>query len=317
MRYLIQLYPLEPFFFGGDTTFGTLGSIKNGSYLAKSRYFPQQSAFLGMLKKEIMTQAGLLTHKLKGEWVDKARKEEAKKLVGDEKFSFEAGKIQNFGVIEAIGPLFLMQGEKRFVKKVDIDNCVFNEGLLEGYNPKKDIFNSYVSVDANERKQTQDIFFPVEQTGNKTGAQDNSLFKKTAFHLKDDFCFAVNVELGTALKNSIVKLGADGSKFLMQVKETDGHLNYKDPRGYMVLLSDSYITLPIKEHCDFAITGEINFRSLENSFENKKRVFQKTKQYYLYEKGSVFINPSQELLENLNNKNLQKVGFNHYTQGEK
>jgi CRISPR-associated protein Cmr3 len=86
MRYLITLKPLEPFMFGGDQTFGALGDKEAGSYLVKSRMFPQQTAVLGMLRKELMVQAGLLTRKLRGEWVDPQKKANAAELVGTEKF---------------------------------------------------------------------------------------------------------------------------------------------------------------------------------------------------------------------------------------
>jgi len=63
MRYLITIKPLEPFIFGGDNTFGKIGDKENGTYLVKSRQFPQQSAVLGMLKKEIMIQNSKLQKK--------------------------------------------------------------------------------------------------------------------------------------------------------------------------------------------------------------------------------------------------------------
>jgi len=71
MKYLVTLKPLEPFLFGGNQTFGRLGDKEAGNYLVTSRQFPQQTALLGMLRKELMTQAGLLTRKRRGEWVDK------------------------------------------------------------------------------------------------------------------------------------------------------------------------------------------------------------------------------------------------------
>ena len=67
MRYKITLIPLEPYLFGGDNTYGKIGDKENGTYITNSRYFPQQSAILGMLKKEIMTQSGALTRKIRGE----------------------------------------------------------------------------------------------------------------------------------------------------------------------------------------------------------------------------------------------------------
>jgi CRISPR-associated protein Cmr3 len=74
MKFKITLTPLEPFIFGGDNTFGKLGDKDGGTYLVKSRQFPQQSAILGMIKKQIMTQSEVLTRKVRGEWVDKYSK---------------------------------------------------------------------------------------------------------------------------------------------------------------------------------------------------------------------------------------------------
>jgi len=82
---LITLKPLMPFFFGYENTFGKKGT----TYYVKSALFPQQSAILGMLRREILLQAGLLTRKLRDEWVDLDKSEIAKKLVG-------SGKFKNF-----------------------------------------------------------------------------------------------------------------------------------------------------------------------------------------------------------------------------
>ena len=128
-KYLITLKPLEAYLFGGDTTFGTFGDDKNSSYLVHSRLFPQQSAILGMLKKEIMTQSGVLTKKVKGEWVDGKNKQEAKSLVGSSKFDILSNSLQDFGTIKEISPIFLIRKDERYTKKVDIDSFEYSDGL--------------------------------------------------------------------------------------------------------------------------------------------------------------------------------------------
>ena len=314
MRYLVTLTPLEPFIFGGDNTFGKIGDKEDGTYLVKSRQFPQQSALLGMLKREIMTQSGVLTRKLRGEWVDKHQWRRANELVGNEKFNMLATSIQNFGAIERIEALFLMQNKKSFIKKVDSNTHPYEEGLLKDYNPKIDIYDNFVDTQSDTKLSSNDIFIPIEQTGNKTGGADNSLFKKTSYKLKDGFKFAFYMECDYELKSSIVSLGADGSSFKLELTQSDETLSYKDTNGYLTLLSDAYITLPIKEHCDFAITREISFRTLINKkHASQHNTFKKSHTLYLYEKGSIFINPSQALIENLNNLNCQHIGYNQYT----
>jgi hypothetical protein len=76
MKYKITLTPLEPYLFGGNTTFGKLLSDKEkketpelGTYLVKSRQFPQQIAILGMLRIVIMTKAILVCRIVRGVWV--------------------------------------------------------------------------------------------------------------------------------------------------------------------------------------------------------------------------------------------------------
>ncbi len=317
MNYKITLTPLEPFLFGGDNTFGKLGDKTSGTYLVKSRQFPQQSAILGMLKKQIMTQDGVLTRKVRGEWVDKQDKKRAKKLVGSEKFDIEKSQLQDFGTIKNISPIFLTRNGKDYIKKVAIDKYIYKDGLLENYNPKENIYDNFISIDNLDMKTSNDIFKPIEQTANKKGGQENSLFKKTSYLLKDDFKFAFYLESDFELQNSIVTLGADQSKFKLKVTQTNDNLEYQDKNGYLTLLSDSYITIPIKNNCTFAITSEISYQSLQgkkhSTIHNK---FEKSTKIYLYEKGSIFINSSKELIDNLNNKNLQQIGYNIYTIGE-
>ena len=314
MKYLITLNPLEPFLFGGDNTFGKKGDKEGGTYLVKSREFPQQSAILGMLKKEIMIQAGVLTKKVRGEWVDKNKKQQAKELVGVEKFDITSHHEQNFGVIESLSPIFLLKENKAYIKKVDSDSYPYENGLLKDYKSKIDIYDNFISLDAKEKLKSSDIFEAVFQTGNKTGGEENSLFKKTTYLLKDKFVFAFYAELDFELQNSIITLGADRSSFKMSIQKNDKKLDYHDKNGYLTLLSDAYITLDITKNCEFAITSEISFQSLQNiKHVTKHNEFKKSKKVFLYQKGSIFINPSEELLENLNNKNCQKIGYNIYT----
>ena len=305
---------MEAFFFGGDRTFGELGS-NSSNYLVHSRPFPQQTALLGVIRKEILIQSGLLTKKRRGEWVDSSKKGKAKELIGDVKFNFN--RKQDFGVLKNISSLFLIKEDKRFIKKVDIDSCSYIDGKLEGYNPKEDIYDNFISIDSDEKAKFSDIFQVVEQIGIKKGGGDNAFFKKSSYLLKDDFHFALYIESDFELKSSYITLGAETSMFKMEVTSDNSTLEYQDKRGYLTLLSDAYIDIPIKDNCKFAITSEITFGYLKNEFNGQHKKFAKSKNIFLYEKGSLFIEPSEELIDNLNNQNLQKIGLNIYTIGEK
>lgn len=317
MKYLVTLSPLEPFLFGGDNTFGKLGDEINGTYLVKSRQFPQQSAILGMLKKEIMTQNNLLTRQLKGEWVEPKNKQKAENLVGVEKFDIFSKSIQNFGKIKNISPMFFIKNDEIFIKKVDIDSFDFEDGVLKGYKTKIDIYDNFINIATNEKLTSDKIFKPIEKTANKKGGEENSLFKKTSYLLNDNFKFAFYLDCDCDLKNSIITLGADRSSFKMEVKEDNSTLNYEDKKAYLTLISDAYITLSLKDNCDFAITSEISYQNLQNQKHAfKHNEFKKSDKVYLYEKGSVIINPSQALIDDLSNKNLQQIGYNIFTKGK-
>ncbi|MCT7482472.1 hypothetical protein [Aliarcobacter cryaerophilus] len=317
MKYLVTLSPLEPFLFGGDNTFGKLGDEINGTYLVKSRQFPQQSAILGMLKKEIMTQNNLLTRQLKGEWVEPRNKQKAENLVGFEKFDIFSKSIQNFGKIKNISPMFFIKNDEIFIKKVDIDSFDFEDGVLKGYKTKIDIYDNFINIATNEKLTSDKIFKPIEKTANKKGGEENSLFKKTSYLLNDNFKFAFYLDCDCDLKNSIITLGADRSSFKMEVKEDNSTLNYEDKKAYLTLISDAYITLSLKDNCDFAISSEISYQNLQNQKHAfKHNEFKKSDKVYLYEKGSVIINPSQALIDDLNNKNLQQIGYNIFTKGK-
>ena len=309
MKYLVTLSPLEPFLFGGDNTFGKLGDEINGTYLVKSRQFPQQSAILGMLKKEIMTQNNLLTRQLKGEWVEPKNKQKAENLVGVEKFDIFSKSIQNFGKIKNISPMFFIKNDEIFIKKVDIDSFDFEDGVLKGYKTKIDIYDNFINIATNEKLTSDKIFKPIEKTANKKGGEENSLFKKTSYLLNDNFKFAFYLDCDCDLKNSIITLGADRSSFKMEVKEDNSTLNYEDKKAYL--------TLSLKDNCDFAISSEISYQNLQNQKHAfKHNEFKKSDKVYLYEKGSVIINPSQALIDDLNNKNLQQIGYNIFTKGK-
>lgn len=316
MRYLITLKPLEPFLFGGATTFGQIGDEANSSYLVHSRLYPQQTALLGMLRKELMTQAGVLTRKVRGEWVDPGKKAKAVELVGAEKFDMQRENRQNLGQIKEISPVFLLKGEEAYIPKADLDKHPYDREsqVLKGYSPKNDIFDNFVSLQTDAKLKQEDIFKPVEQIGIKKRGGDDAFFKKTSYLLEDRFTFAFYLDTDFPLQNSIVTLGADRSAFSMHVAPAENILQYATPKDQLVLLSDAYITLPLHEHCTFAITREISHQNLRNKKHvSQKNKFEKSNRIYLYEKGSVIIDPSDALVQHLNNPNLQQIGYNIHT----
>lgn len=319
MDYLVTLKPLEPFFFGGEQTFGKLGDKERGSYFAKSQLFPQQTALLGMLKKEILKKENLLTRKIKDEWVDKNLKEKATYFSGDEKFSL-VNKEHNFGIIEKVGEIFLIDNHKeeyRVIKDIFDYDLTLDPPLLknrktkENYSAKKEITSKLFSSDFKKKIALNDVFETVVQVGNQKKRSEDAFFKKESLKLDGRFSFAYSVTTKEydlrKLHNTIVHLGADNSKFLMQVvKEyTQKSLLLPDiGHNYTVLLSDSYME---EAMCDFAISSEISFSFID------KALFSKSERRYFFEKGSIFINPKENMLQNIRSyKNLNQIGYNKF-----
>lgn len=82
-RYVVRMKPMGSFFFGDERTFNfkedMSGDTKNDKKLkfniVKSRLLPQQTSILGMLRKEVLVNTGLI----KNDW---KYSEDDKQLMG-------------------------------------------------------------------------------------------------------------------------------------------------------------------------------------------------------------------------------------------
>jgi len=320
----IILEPLEPFFFGADRTFGTWGDMENGSYIAQSERFPTQSALLGMLRKEMLLQAGLLTRKIRGEWVDKAHRDEAIALVGIGKPDLAAGKVPNLGKIERIGPVHLIKEQTPWLPKVHtyglklhIENST--PPLLKGYNPKDHrLFDWLFPIPKGDPVNLSDVFIPVESVGNQKKGNDDAFFKKRAFRLAEGYAFAFDATLDFNLKPSIVSLGADGSRFKMRIEPDPAPLRIDTEPETIALLSDALLECSLDELCAFAITEERRVKSLTGKKSVRKKIhrqeperyrFQKSSTAYFYKQGTIVYRPNRDFFQAIQS-GLQTIGYN-------
>lgn len=105
-NYRITLTPVDKFFFGGDMTF-QVGSNENdqfntqySSYIIQSRYFPQQTSLLGMLRFLILRNN---ENVFNGNKIIKDKKADAEKLIGSKSFTVNDSNEENcFGIIKGI-----------------------------------------------------------------------------------------------------------------------------------------------------------------------------------------------------------------------
>jgi CRISPR-associated protein Cmr3 len=305
---LITLKPLTPFFFGYNETFGKKGT----NYYVKSALFPQQSAILGMLRREILVQLGFLTRKIQDEWVDLEFSNEAKKYVGSGKFKNFDDEI-DLGKIKSISPVFLVKNDEFYFLVPDIKKAIKkiqNEYFIDFGEKGYKGFDFVVKHYKNDGKyQLKDVFIPYEMSGNSKKDEMDSFYKKIAYKL-NDFEFAFLIDCDIDIKDSVVKLGADSSMFKMNIKDVNFSFDDIEITKYFdcdekvyLVVGDSYIK---NLNADFGITKEITFKSIKHYAKGKKQKFKKYDSVNLYAKGSLFINFKNSLKEF-----PKKIGFNY------
>lgn len=326
-RFLIKLFPLTPFFFGSERTFGDKQNI---NYFAKSNPFPQQTSVLGMLRKEILIQSKKFKENRRN--YSPQDKEEIKDLIGAH--SFRIGSDNHFGKILKISPVFIANEHDYFIKIPFDEGITFEKKVgkthlnhklefvpfASGYDPKKGLPKGFISING-DTKNFDEIFVPFVKVGNakdKTESDEEKFFKQLFYVLKDGYSFAFFAELDFDLKSSIVFLGADNSSFKMVVDEVNDSISFEtlfvnnvSPEK-IVLLSEALVDENLFQFCDFAITEVNDFRTINFDYGkfNGKSV-----KYEMLKRGSVLFpkeGKKNDIEMLLNKSNLQKIGYNIY-----
>jgi len=330
--YLVTLTSQEPFFFGGEQTFGADDTRGESSrYSASSTHFPQQTALLGMLRKMLLIKNGNMTMHLKGEWVDSRGKksgydenyEKALQLTGKGSFSYE--NKSDLGSIKEISPIFIKKGDVSYIQDAKDTNYTPNllNGktlIFEGYDAKKHEEDTFLGTN-NSSLTYDDIFQESTTVGIKKAkdgeTNDDGFFQKMSYILKDKVVFAFYLTMTQELSftDAYVTLGADQSSFKLTLTQTDESFSktfsplFKAKTLHRVVLHSE--TLLKKEYEDLAlfILGK---RSSYRQLSNKDG--KKSKRYYLLERGSViYTKDLEKLTVALSQPHLQRVGINHFT----
>lgn len=340
MRYLATLKPMEPFFFGGEYTFGRDDSRKDASrYSATSTYFPQQTALLGMIRKTLLIQNENLTMHLKGEWIDSTgvkngggkNYHEAINLTGKDAFSYE--NSIDLGIIKSISPIFITKKEEHYIvnaKDSTYEPTIFKNSkmfiskeqdtfILKGFNPKEYKEDEFISP-SNETLSYDEIFKKIHTVGIKKAkdkeTNDDGFFQKTSYSFKDGghFSFYLDIEDELTWKKAYVSLGADQSSFMLELKpakenfETlfENTLTSKKV-SRVVLTSEAVVSQEAYDMCHFVFASRKTYRQLHS------KNGQKSKRYYLLQRGSVFYTDKLDaLVATLSKPYLQKVGINKF-----
>ncbi len=289
--YLIRLTPHDKFFFGTGKEFGP----NNQHYFIKSGYFPQQTTLLGMLRYQLLCQAGKNIFN-KNKIQDK---KEAATLIGLK--SFIQGEYNTFGAIQSLSPLFLMQNKTRLFPlskeyqrdKENYKMCEISKdfNLLKDYEAKKGLPELWTD-EQGKKYLLEDLFTEVEQVGirkNYDGKTDDKAFYMQTYRRfkTADTAFAFYVRSTKEIRPSnLVFMGRERQSFTMEVEKVD-HSFQVNKKLYqasknahkVILLSDAYFNeisdynQPESAECNdffiaqhfykFAITETIKFRCLQ------------------------------------------------------
>ena len=290
-HYKIQLRPCDAFYFGGERSFGE-GDAAN--YLVYSRYFPQQTTLVGLMRYLILITKGYdLSY-------SKLLDDQAAKYIGSK--SFEIGKYE-FGILKRLGPVGVSLNDKLYFPDAKNHRREYDTTGRLTYTDKfrsKEVGENYTAKEllpadgvlqmpGNDVTESIDnVFQEVTQTGNQKmqGSTDpqaekekDGLYKMTRYRFNDRWCFEFLVELGEDIfadeKEFIVPMGGEHSHFYLTATKVNDY--WKTPEfkkdhklATIVLLTDAYVeksidkvsktTKTLYDFCEFAISEIVDFR---------------------------------------------------------
>lgn len=330
MEYFIKLKPLNPFYFGSTKSFDDNKGSKDYKrpYFLKGNIYPQQTAILGMLRKKILEDNGILVENVKRNNEQKNKEKEYIGKITNNLSESTFGKIENISSVQIYiedKPYYYYEDNKEGEKKVKFsenENLTNKNGgkkLLE-YSPKN--FGEYFKRFENgNRKSKDEIFTEVTEFGidKQKKEEDNSLFKKQRYLFKEkNIYFGLYVVLkDTDIKNGFVQLGDKYSIFYLEVEEKEKKLEIDENKKNNLILftSDMYIEQndlsKLLELSEGMILKNNKFKFI-NDDDNK--FYKNKKSQNLIKRGSILISNKEiiDILEDKKYENYKKVGFNDY-----
>lgn len=327
-KYLIKLKPIDKFYFGSIDSFG---KDNNNDYVLFSNKFPQQTSVLGMLRKEVLIQSGLLK-------IDKnyssEEKDKLEKVIGGKSFDME--NENDFGKIKSISSTFIENNNNFFIvtpknhkvnekkySKMEIDtnkNKRINKSsveieFLKDYKAKDGLENSFTNISDGKIIKFDNIYKKITDIGIRKNKDEKSFFKKMKYKFKKGYTFAFNADIDFELTDSIVQVGDKFSFFEMKVEKVDKTILKKikidKSETEIIFLSDGIINLKELDY-KFGIIDSVKFKNWKTKTGDYK--FKRNDEVYnLVKKGTVlYCNENKDKIVNKIKENLNytKIGFN-------
>ena len=330
MEYFIKLKPLNPFYFGSTKSFDDNRVNENYKkpYFLKGNLYPQQTAILGMLRKKILEDNGILVENVKRNNEQKNKEKEYIGKITNDLSESTFGKIENISSVQIYienMPYYYYEDNKeekkaKFCKEKNFTNRNGEKKLLK-YNSKN--FGEYFKRFENGNQKSKDeVFTEVTEFGidkQKKEGEDNSLFKKQRYLFKEkNIYFGLYVVLkDTDIKNGFVQLGDKYSIFYLEVEKKEKKLEIDENKKNNLILftSDMYIDQDdlskLLELSEGMILKNNKFKFIN---DDNSKFYKNKRSQNLIKRGSILIS-NKEILDILKDKkyeNYKKVGFNDY-----
>ena len=339
MKYLVKMTPIGQYSFGNEQGFKYPGETETGkeSYLVRSEEIPEQTTILGLLRYLVLQSQGFL--KTDFHYTPEQQKK-MEKYIGARSFSFQTKEIQDFGYIQKISPVFLVNEKEEILIRNPYHNKASKKGYepiqmeeeiietsagkiimpkIGEYNAKNGYANGYYNLTTGDIEQ--DLFKTYLMSGNRKNDRKDSdkecYFKRELKTLKEGYSFAVFADVTELPANTIAYMGKKKSVFLVESKEVQ-NINLKEMVEacfkssndvWYYALSDLMIEQSVK-YDTFCIVEQKYQRNLETVYKEQNHL-QKLKKseirYNLIQRGSVFY---QNCNLNLSNPNHTKIGYN-------
>jgi len=328
IKYLLELTPQEPYFFGNEKAFKYPGQKVGGlssQYFIKSELTPAQTTVIGTLRYILLP-----VKKAFGNYT-KTDLDINSEAVGEK--GFEYGEENKFGKIRHVSPLFLLKDGKRLVptpfdhkigeKKYTPFSKYVRLGDVEypdDYDAKKGLSHSFMCVDGEDRGKIynyEEIFKADVRVGINRSKDKGGFFKRQYWALRAGFSFGAYVELeddmepndtavymgqGKSLFTaSFTKLAADDEKGL----ENNIRSLLRDDVVYC--LSDAFVGNGIYEKSKFSITDTRDYRAF---IVTNGKITKRSALYKLICAGSIFIPKENDFAEAFENKSVSIIGYN-------
>ncbi len=231
---LVTFTPFDPYFFGSELTHG---SGEGANYFSKGNPLPQQTTLCGALRHLLLSRGFSR---------------------GTHSFTPEDSKLNDYGDLLGLSPLFLSNGKEFFLRQAidqHDDHAQFalspekaNEWMLfdtgsnkdvqptwqnarswKDYDPKKDLADCWVSPEGSSKKPDE-IFKVFIRPGipkkelRRPKPNGPGLFKQQLYRLEKNWAFCVLAEFAdsvdlTKLDNFTLPMGGEKTVFHISVKD--------------------------------------------------------------------------------------------------